>query len=68
MWVILSPNLCDKNAEKAIGAGRGEGGGERGKKRERGREGEVGDHLLTLLNGLLYKQSNTCPDYLFTKS
>lgn len=57
MWVILFPNFCDKNAEKAIGAGRGRGegrGGERGKKRERGGEGEVGDHLLTLLNGLLY--------------
>lgn len=68
-WVILSPNLCDKNAEKTIGVrgGRGEGR-RRGERRERGGEGELGDHLLTLLNGLLYKQSNTCLNYLFTKS
>lgn len=57
--------------KKQLGWGEGErrGGKEKGgKKRERGGEGEVGDHLLTLLNGLLYKQSNTCSDYLFTKS
>lgn len=57
--------------KKQLGRGEGEGrGGEEkgGKKRERGGEGEVEDHLLTLLNGLLYKQSNTCPNYLFTKS
>lgn len=39
MWVILSPNLCDKNAEKAIGAGRGEGRGERGEEERKGKGG-----------------------------
>lgn len=36
MWVILSPNLCDKNAEKTIGWGVGEGRGGEGGREEKG--------------------------------